>query len=117
MRRANSYRAQKTPGAIHTRLDRGRFGGISGLRLVLEKQCRITVYFLIGRDFIEGGLEGRFDIGRKFLRVCKMVVMIARVLAPASDWEPKLSLRVMTRGRNSRSAKLFSAGISGSSTR
>jgi hypothetical protein len=35
---------------------------------------------------------------------------ISRVRAPASDCEPKLTLRAMTSGRSSRSARLLSAG-------
>jgi hypothetical protein len=46
-----------------------------------------------------------------FLRVWKIVIKMLRVLAPASDCEPKLVFLAMTVGLRSRSARLLSAGI------
>jgi len=41
----------------------------------------------------------------RLLKVCRTVMRTLRVLAPASDWEPKLTLRAITVGRRSRSAR------------
>ena len=47
---------------------------------------------------------------RRLRRVWSTLMRISRVFAPASDWDPKLTLRAMTVGRSSRSQRLLSGG-------
>jgi hypothetical protein len=51
----------------------------------------------------------------RFFKVCSTDISTPRVWAPASDCDPKLTLRAMTVGRRARSARLFSAGMRRSS--
>ena len=53
--------------------------------------------------------------GTCFLWECSTLMSVSRVLAPASDWDPKLIFLALTSDRISRSAKLLSAGTDRSS--
>ena len=59
---------------------------------------------------VQGALYLLRWVHASFLSVATKVVRVLRVRAPASVTEPKLTLRAMTEGLKSRSAKLFSAG-------
>jgi len=54
---------------------------------------------------IKASLSVRAGLG-SFVERQHDVMSVSRVNAPSSDWEPKLILRAITRGRSSRSARL-----------
>ena len=66
-------------------------------------------------ELVQHPLEVGTTSRPRFLRICSTDISTPRVWAPASDYEPQLTLRAMTVGRRSRAARWFSAGIRRSS--
>ncbi len=85
---------------------KGAYYDESKLKTVLYGSISLSSASLSRAD-----LKAIVTSGTLFFNVCKTVIIISRVLAPASDCEPKLIFLAITSGRSSRSARLLSAGI------